>query len=140
MFGIGFLPKAPGTGGSLAAAAIWWWGLRYLDSVTVLLIVVGYALISWWAATRVEAAFGRKDASVIVSDEVAGMWLALLFVPLVWWWVVAALLLFRILDIAKPWPIGWFDRNVSGGLGVMADDIAAGLITGIALLVISFAV
>ncbi len=58
------------------------------------------------------------------------MWLALMLMPRLWWVALCAFLLFRLLDIAKPGPIGWLDRTVGGGLGVMADDLLAGLITG----------
>ena len=91
---------------------------------------VFYIGLSWWTAQRICTRHGLKDASQIVADEVAGMWLALLFLPAVWWLVLLAFGLFRLLDIAKPGPIGWMDRQLPGGLGVMADDLLAGVFTG----------
>ena len=139
-FGVGFLPKAPGTWGSIAAVLVWWFGLVHLSILVACTLVIVYALISIWAADKVGKDFQVKDAGAIVADEVAGMWLALLFVPATWWLVLIAFFLFRCLDIVKPWPIGWLDRELPGGWGVMADDLVAGLLTGIVVLVISFAV
>ncbi|MEM7100608.1 MAG: phosphatidylglycerophosphatase A [Pseudomonadota bacterium] len=133
--GVGYLHPAPGTWGSAAACLVWWFVLAPLSMVTQLVIVVVYGLISWWAADRICARHGLKDASQIISDEVVGMWLALLVLPEQWWMILAAFVLFRILDIAKPGPIGWLDKHLPGGAGVMGDDVLAGLITGLVLCV-----
>ncbi len=72
---------------------------------------------------------GVHDHGSIVWDEFIGMWITLMAIPVnSWQWVVAGLVLFRVLDIWKPWPIRWFDRNVHGGMGIMVDDIIAGII------------
>ena len=70
-----------------------------------------------------------KDAPQIVSDEFAGMWLALLGAPQTWFAVVLGFAAFRLFDVWKPWPVGWLDRNVAGAWGVMLDDLAAGLLS-----------
>ena len=75
-----------------------------------------------------------EDPSEVVADEFAGMWLALIFMPKEIASVVAAFLVFRLLDIGKPFFIGWIDKNVHGGFGVMADDLAAGALTSSLLL------
>ena len=137
LFGVGLLPRAPGTWGSIAAALIWWWTLADLHQLVQALLIVAYFLLSWWAAHVVGRKYKVADASLIVSDEVAGMWVALLMAPRLWWVVVLAFVIFRILDIVKPGPIGWLDRNVKGGLGVMLDDLAAGLITALAVLLVT---
>ena len=129
--GAGLLRPAPGTWGSLAALAVWWWGLSNLPTLVQLTIAMVYALVSWWVC----AVFLRRtmlhDEPQIVADEVAGLWLALALVPAVWWVAGLVFVLFRLLDIAKPGPIGWCDRALKGGLGVMADDVLAGLAAGL---------
>ena len=72
---------------------------------------------------------GLQDEPQIVADEVAGVWLALIFAPQVWWVALLAFGLFRYFDIVKPGVVGWLDSNVHSGLGVMADDMMAGLIS-----------
>lgn len=129
-FGLGFLKPAPGTWGSAGGLAVWWFWLSALPPWQQGLIIVVYFLAGWWCSERVGSRHQIKDASAIVADEVAGMWLALMLMPRLWWVALCAFLLFRLLDIAKPGPIGWLDRTVGGGLGVMADDLLAGLITG----------
>lgn len=129
-FGVGLIRGAPGTWGSLAAlpcAA----GLTLLGGPWLLLATTGLlTLAGVWASGRYAAALASGDPGVVVVDEVAGQWLALVPLPLDIWWYLAAFALFRLFDVAKPWPIGWLDRTVSGGLGIMADDLAAGLAAG----------
>ncbi len=88
----------------------------------------------WWAAATVAAASGLEDPGAIVVDEVAAQWLVLLAAPLdpfVW---ALAFVLFRVFDIWKPWPVGWADRHIHGGLGIMLDDLLA---AGYALLALA---
>jgi phosphatidylglycerophosphatase A len=129
-FGVGLIRRAPGTWGSLAAlpcAA----GLHLLGGPWLLAGATGLvALAGVWASGRYAAALASGDPGAVVVDEVAGQWLALLPLPLDLWWYAAAFALFRLFDIAKPWPIGWLDRNLHGGRGIMADDLAAGLAAG----------
>ena len=99
------------------------------------MICAAYFISGWVCSTLVTRTFGVDDASEIVADEVAGMWLALAFLPTLWWLVLLAFALFRLLDILKPGPIGWLDREVKGGLGVMLDDLLAGAVVGIVLYV-----
>lgn len=138
--GIGFLRPAPGTWGSVAAALVWWLTPLSTQSAAVqLLVCVVYFLSGWWVSARICRRYQVADASQIVADEVVGMWLALALLPVQhqqWWWVLLALLLFRWLDIAKPSLIGWLDREVKGGLGVMADDVLAGLLAGLVTLAV----
>ena len=130
-FGAGLLRPAPGTWGSVVALAVWWWGISELPVLTQGLVVVVYTLVSWWVCAKFLHRTGLHDEPQIVADEVAGLWLALLFVPVTWWAGLLAFALFRLFDIAKPSLIGWLDRNTKGGLGVMADDLAAGLAAGL---------
>ena len=131
--GLGFLRPAPGTWGSFGALMVWWFWLGTLSWPYQLLVCVIYTLTSWWLCHRVIRRFGIDDAPQIVADEVAGMWLALIALPQIWWLALTAFVLFRLLDVAKPGPIGYLDKQVSGGLGVMADDVVAGLLVAIVL-------
>ncbi|MBI3507868.1 MAG: phosphatidylglycerophosphatase A [Proteobacteria bacterium] len=132
-FGSGLVPFASGTWGTLAAIpfawAIWELGGRpFLAFATIAVSAVGI-----WAADAVSKRVGIKDAGFIVIDEVAGMWLTLLatpFTPLGW---MVAFVFFRIADILKPFPAGWADRKVAGGLGVMLDDLLAALWSALAV-------
>ena len=132
-FGSGLLPKAPGTWGSLAAlpvgAALLWAGGPILLGAGALLI----AILGIWASAEHARLIGRDDPGEIVIDEVAGQWLALLPASLAWPDVAAAFLLFRLADIFKPWPASWADRSLHGGLGIMADDLIAGVYAALAL-------
>jgi phosphatidylglycerophosphatase A len=127
VFGIGWLPKAPGTWGSLAALPIAWWiastgGTMALAGAIVMVFVIGI-----WACAGYAKATGTHDAGACVIDEVAGQWIVLLVVPLDPVFYLGAFLAFRFFDIVKPWPAGWADRNIHGGFGVMLDDVFAGL-------------
>ena len=134
--GVGFLRPSPCTWGSAAALLLWWFSLAHLLWWQQALVCGVYFLLSWWTCERICQRYGLKDASELVADEVAGLWLALIFVPKIWWLALLAFALFRLLDIAKPGPIGWLDRNTQGGLGVMLDDMLAGLGTGLLVLAV----
>lgn len=98
-----------------------WWQM----GVVVILVT----LIGTVAAEKTALILGKEDPKEVVIDEVAGQGIALLFCPLAWQWFVAAFILFRIFDVLKPWPVGWADKNLHGGVGIMADDVLAGLIS-----------
>lgn len=128
-FGTGLAPAAPGTVGSLLGAAIWWFVFADLD---FLLRAVSAFAVFFGGVLIVESVVKRHDLGdepAIVLDEVVGVWFALLFMPKSLPWVAAAFILFRIADIAKPWPVSRIDTRVTGGLGIMADDLIAGLMT-----------
>ncbi|HIJ35022.1 MAG TPA: phosphatidylglycerophosphatase A, partial [Gammaproteobacteria bacterium] len=92
-----------------------------------LALVVVSLVFGVWVCGKAGADLGVHDHGGIVWDEFVGLWITLIAVPAGWEWIVAGFLLFRLFDIWKPWPIGWADRQVSGGLGVMLDDVIAGL-------------
>ena len=127
--GLGFLPKAPGTWGSIGALGVWWFGLSGLSAAVQLMVMVLYFCVSLWACQRVCDQYGLGDAGEIVADECLGLWLSLWALPQVWWLALLGFALFRVFDIKKPWVIGRLDRNLKGGLGILADDMAAGAIT-----------
>ena len=126
-FGAGLLPKAPGSWGSLAALPFAWviteaGGGRLLAAAVALVSLVG-----WWAAERYAEASGGGDPGPVVIDEVAGQWLVLTMLPPDLAGYALGFVLFRLFDIVKPWPVSWADRRLKGGLGIMLDDLLAGL-------------
>lgn len=139
-FGSGLAPKAQGTFGSLAAIVPW----VLLHAVLpvwgwLLLIVVSFA-IGTWACNVAGRIIGVDDHRSLVWDEFVGQWIALLPVLVMpgWLWVAVGFALFRLFDVWKPWPIAWFDRRVKGGLGVMLDDVIAGIFAALALHLIQY--
>jgi phosphatidylglycerophosphatase A len=115
----------PGTWGSLAALPCAW-VIHSLSGVAGLAIAAAIIFaVGCWAAATIAKASGIKDPGAIVIDEVAAQWLVLLPAPLDPLSYAAAFLLFRLFDVWKPWPIGWADRSLHGGLGIMLDDLLA---------------
>lgn len=133
-FGAGLIPKAPGTWGSLAALPFAW-AILHFGNAWWLLAGAGIVfLIGWWASEVYVKGSGQADPGAIVIDEVAGQWLTLLPVAsTIWWHWLLGFALFRVFDILKPWPVGWADRRVKGGFGVMIDDIIAAVYAGLLL-------
>ncbi|MDZ7789570.1 MAG: phosphatidylglycerophosphatase A [Xanthomonadales bacterium] len=133
-FGSGLAPFAPGTAGSLAAIPLAL-PLVYLPLPAAIAVIAAAFAFGVWLCGRVGRRLGVHDHSGIVFDEFVGLWLVLVLVPFHWAWWLAAFAVFRIFDAAKPWPIGWFDRRVHGGFGVMLDDVlAAGFSLAVLLL------
>ncbi len=127
-FGIGLIPFAPGTFGALLALPLWYLlTLTYVE-VQIAILVVGSLLLIPICSIAGDA-LKEPDSSRIVVDEVAGMLISLIAVPFSLYNGVLAFVVFRLLDIAKPGPIGWLDKNLDRGLGVMLDDILAGVVT-----------
>ena len=138
--GSGLSPFAPGTVGSLftalcllpslgVAATIHWWAWS------------GAVCVAIWSAEEAGRRWGVVDHPAIVIDEVVGLWLAVL-IPLTLiplpiehrgWLLLGAFALFRVFDIAKPWPVSWLERSLPGGWGVVADDLMAGVMAGLCL-------
>lgn len=130
--GSGLAPKAPGTFGTLAALLPWLL-LAQLPLPLYLGSVLLAALAGLWLCGEGARRMGHDDPGSIVWDEWVGLWLALAGLPLEWPWVLAGFLLFRLFDILKPGPVGWLDRRFHGGLGIMLDDLAAGLLAAACL-------
>ena len=131
-FGSGRFSPAPGTWGSIAA---WIIGIVLMMSgpgkAALCLAFIFSCLAGWWAVERIEEQTDSHDDGMIVIDEWAGIWLAMLMTAGHPVFLLMALALFRLFDIWKPGPIGWLDRHVQGPAGVMLDDLAAGLVTGL---------
>lgn len=126
-FGSGLAPKAPGTFGTLAAIPLWLL-LQTLSAPWYWAIVAAAFVFGIYVCGRTARDIGVHDHGALVWDEFVGLWIALAMIPAQWLWVLVGFALFRLLDIWKPWPIRWFDRNVHGGLGVMLDDAVAGVL------------
>ncbi|HWD59502.1 MAG TPA: phosphatidylglycerophosphatase A [Stellaceae bacterium] len=126
-FGIGVLPKAPGTWASLAALPVGWLIQTWFGIAGLLIAAAVSFVAGCWAAARVAEASGTFDPGFVVIDEIAAQLLVLAAAPRDWRFYLAAFLLFRLFDIWKPPPVGWLDRAVKGGFGIMLDDIAAAL-------------
>ena len=140
-FGSGLTPVVQGTFGSLAALLPWLL-LRELPlPIYLLVLLLGFA-IGVWACNVAGRALGVDDHRSLVWDEFIGQWIALipLLMPALlppsgfaWWMLLAGFVLFRLFDVWKPWPISWLDRHLKGGMGVMVDDVVAGVFAAIVL-------
>jgi len=154
-FGVGYIPGAPGTYGSAVAVALYFAltaflqvtvyapfhrvpdGVPMLLNTAVFVFLLVVALTGIWASDRSIPLLGNEDPSEAVVDEVMGQFITFAFVPfgLTWPFIIAGFLLFRFFDIWKPYPIDNL-QNLTGGLGVCADDIVAGVYAGVCLAVI----
>jgi phosphatidylglycerophosphatase A len=153
--GVGYLPLAPGTWGSLLAVgfyallANWFGSYRYTASLqspefmvatihaAILLALLLYILLGIWAANRSIELLGNTDASQAVVDEVIGQFIVFLFIPFTTSWLLigAAFLFFRLFDIWKPYPIDSL-QDLGGGIGICADDMLAGVYAGVCLAIL----
>lgn len=130
--GSGLSPKAPGTAGTLAAVPLWLL-LQWLPWPAYVLLLAALFLFGCWVCGESSRLLGVHDYGGIVFDEVVGFLVTCLPLlhgfglahPGYWWWLLAAFGLFRLFDVWKPWPIAGFDRRVSGGFGIMLDDLIA---------------
>jgi len=125
-FGSGLAPVAPGTFGTLLAVPLYLLLLQLSPGLYLLFLVLAFLLgIALCGVTARQ--LGVHDHPGIVWDEFVGYWLTMFMAPAGWIWIMAGFVLFRLFDILKPWPIRWIDQRVSGGLGIMLDDVLAGL-------------
>jgi len=131
-FGSGLSPKAPGTFGTLAAIPFWWL-LQGLPPGWYLGLVIAAALLGFHLCGAAAEKLGVHDHGGIVWDEMVGYWLTMFLAPAGWGWALYGFVLFRLFDIAKPPPIRWADQKVHGGVGIMLDDILAGLFAALVL-------
>jgi len=132
-FGVGLIPVAPGTFGTLAAWPLGWW-LSSLDPLVSFPVIAVLFFLGVWACGVTGRELGVHDHGSMVWDEGVAFLLILAVVPGEWSWQLAAFVLFRAFDIAKPPPIGWLESRFRGGFGVMVDDLAA---AGCTLLVLA---
>ena len=134
---VGKIPKAPGTWGSLVAF-LPWFVFKDVSLPIYLLICFITLVVGFFAAGSAEKILDQPDSSSIVIDEIAGMFIALTLAPahpLAW---LLGFALFRFFDILKPFPVSWFDKHIHGGVGIMMDDVVAGIYAFISLQLIWF--
>ena len=131
-FGSGLSPLAPGTMGTLVAVPFIF-VLKPLGDLGFWVAVVLAFLLGVQLCGSVSRKLGVHDHGGIVWDEMVGYWISAAFIPLQWPWLLAAFLLFRLFDILKPWPIRQLDKKVSGGFGIMIDDVVAAIFTVLVL-------
>lgn len=133
----GYLPKAPGTWGSLVGLLLVF--LFHNFSLPVYLAVVaGLFVVGTFAAGEAEKILDNRDPGVVVIDEIVGMLVAMIAVPLTPLTMLLGFFLFRVFDIVKPFPVNVFDQRFHGGLGIMLDDVVAGIYSLMALKLILF--
>lgn len=129
---VGYFPIAPGTAGSLGGVALFAL-IRWIGTPAVELgAIVAVFAVGVWAAHGTEIALGRKDPGIVVIDEVLGMLITLALLPVSIWGVVLGFLIFRLLDVIKPYPAAQLE-HIHGGMGIMADDAVAGVYSYILL-------
>lgn len=131
-FGSGLAPKAPGTFGTLAAIPLYLL-LVQLPLWGYVLAVLAITLAGVWICGESSRQLGVHDHGGIVWDEFAGFLVTMTAAPQGWVWVVLGFALFRLFDIWKPFPVRFADRNVHGGLGIVLDDVLAGVYAGLVL-------
>jgi len=125
-FGSGLAPVAPGTFGTLVGIPFFLFMVS-LPLWGYLLLTLAFFLFGVWICDRSSKLLGVHDHGGIVWDEIVGYLVTMIAAPQGWEWIVIGFILFRIFDIFKPWPIAYLDRHVSGGFGIMIDDILAGV-------------
>ena len=136
-FKVGYLPLAPGTWGSIFAILVWWVLLKDLDLLIFGIVIILFFFIGIIVSNIIIDQNGDNDPSHIIIDELVGQWLALWMLPDGSFYIIVVFILFRFFDIIKPWPIRFMEQ-LPKGLGVMCDDLAAGLITLILTQIINF--
>lgn len=129
--GLGLAPKAPGTFGTLLGIPLLF--LMPQNMLAYAVTLVALFIFGVWCCEQCSQQLGVHDHPGIVWDEVVGYLIAMISMPRSVLWVVAAFVIFRIFDIWKPWPIGWVDKRVHGGMGIMLDDVLAGIYSAIVL-------
>ena len=132
-FGTGLVPRAPGTIATMFAV-IPGWLLLPLPVLIRMALVAAFALAGIWICGESSQQLETHDHSAIVWDEIVGFLAVTLVLPPEPLWWLAAFVLFRLFDIAKPWPVGYLDRRVGGGFGIMLDDLAAAGLTVVCLM------
>lgn len=133
--GIGMVPIAPGTFGSITAWIIFVYLSHFISMINMLILTITFSILSIWICSEASKDLENKDHKSIVIDELVGMWIALLPVLVIansqyerTVYALAALILFRFFDILKPFPISYFDKNYKNGFGIVIDDVISGLI------------
>ncbi len=135
VFGVGFSPKVPGTFGTLATIPIWFLVSKF-HIIYYMFFVFALVIAGIFASQYYESYTHKHDSKEIVIDEVAGFLITMMWLPVTWQSVVIGFVLFRFFDIVKPGPIKMLDQKVKGGVGVMIDDVAAGIVCNLILQIV----
>lgn len=135
--GLGKMPKAPGTFGTLAAIPLIIM-FAWLGEGIAVFAVVTLIVVSVWICDEAELILGTKDPGCIVLDEVAGYTVAMAGMPVTLWTLAAGFLLFRLFDIFKPVPVRNFENRFAGGPGIVLDDVVAGLLSSVVLRILYY--
>ena len=122
----GYLPKAPGTWGSLVGVLLVFL-LHALSLQIYLSVIAGFFIVGSFVAGEAEKILDNRDPGVVVIDEIVGMLITMIAVPVTPLTMALGFILFRVFDIAKPFPVNFFDQHFHGGLGIMLDDVVAGI-------------
>ena len=136
-FGSGLSPKAPGTFGTLAAIPFYYLLCPLPSTIYIAVVIVTFiagVVICNVASQRLQV----HDHGGIVWDEMVGYWLTMFLAPPQWWWIIVGFVLFRLFDIWKPWPIKVADKKISGGFGIMVDDVLAAVYAFVVLQLIAW--
>jgi phosphatidylglycerophosphatase A len=136
---IGKIPFAPGTFGSMLGLLLYYL-MSFLTLLPTFFCIIGFILFSIWISGKAEKILGDKDPGCIVIDEVAGMAVTFFALPLNIFIGTAGFLLFRFFDILKPFPIRFLENKISGGTGVVIDDVVAGIMSNIILHIILYGI
>jgi phosphatidylglycerophosphatase A len=131
-FGAGLAPVAPGTWGTLIALPFYAL-MVWLSPVVYALTLLALFAAGVWLCGRTAQDLGVHDHAGIVWDEIVGYLVTMFMAPAGWVWVVMGFALFRLFDVWKPFPISWLDQRIRGGLGIMLDDVAAGIAAALSL-------
>ncbi len=134
----GYIPFAPGTFGSMIGAGLYYFLWGRISLYQSFIVLLGIFLTGLFAAGRAEKILHEHDSKKIVIDEIAGMYVTMLFIPASVTNLLTGFLCFRAFDILKPYPISSIDTKVRGGMGVMLDDIVAGVFANVAAHVLIF--
>jgi len=131
-FGSGYFSLAPGTAGTVVGISFCWCFSKF-SPLLYLITLISFIFLAAWIADGAERILQQKDARSIVIDEIAGFLITMLWIPFSAFYVGTGFLLFRLFDIVKPFPARWIDKNLSGGWGIVLDDVAAGIYANLIL-------
>lgn len=131
-FGSGLSPIMPGTCGTIAAIPIYLM-ICYLPTTYYLTIFIIMTIAGFWLCGVTSKHLKTYDHPSIVWDEIVGYLLTMFAIPVAWNWIIIGFVLFRVFDIWKPWPIGWMDKHIRNGIGIVVDDLMAAIYAWILL-------
>ena len=127
LFGLGFSKFAPGTVGSIFGLITAWLIVSYTSNTYLIAAATLVFFIGFFLSNIYSKYLNTNDPSRIIIDELVGQWITLFFLPPEVLYYLIGFILFRFFDIFKPWPVNWADSNLHGGLGIMLDDVFAGI-------------